>query len=52
MTNEEQEAIAKIAEAAELLGWQIAFPSGDEEINYIVLARPDVIDKVTARLED
>lgn len=52
MTNEEQEAIAKIAEAAELLGWQIAFPNHDAEIDYIVIAKPDVIDKITARLED
>lgn len=51
MTNDEQEALTKIADAAELLGWQIAFPTG-EDVNYIILARPDVIDEVTARLED
>lgn len=52
MTTEEQEAIAKICEAAELLGWQIAFPSHDEEIDYMIIAKPDVIDKITVRLED
>lgn len=52
MTNNEQEAINKIAEAAELLGWQLAFPSTDEDISYVIIARSDVIEKVVSRLED
>lgn len=50
MTTEEQEAIGMIAQAASMLGWQISFPS-EEEVNYIIIAKPEVIDEVIKKIE-
>ena len=47
------EALKKIGEAAELLGWELIIPNGDEdsEVEYLILAKPDKVDELVEKLE-
>lgn len=50
MNEEQVKAVKAIAEAAELLGWQIVF-NQDEDINYILIVNPEVADEIIEKLE-
>ena len=48
------EAHQKIGEAAELLGWELIIPNGDEdsEVEYLILVKPGKADEILEKLED
>jgi len=51
MTEEEIAAINAIAKAAETLGWQVIFNNNSEDVNYILIAAPEVADDLVDKLE-
>jgi hypothetical protein len=48
-----EKAIDHLAKAAELLGWQIVFPNGNDEenVDYVLLVNPDKADEIVEKLE-
>lgn len=51
MTEEQLKAIKAIAEAAEILGWQIILDTNDEDVKYILIADSEVADDLVDKLE-
>lgn len=45
-------AMQLIAEAAEILGWQISFRQDQEEIEYIIIGTAKAVDEITTKIED
>jgi hypothetical protein len=53
MGNKLEEAMKKLSEAAEAMGFEIIIPNGndDENVNYILLVNPDKADEIIEKLE-
>ena len=48
MEDDVEIGLKKIAEAAELFGWEIAIPSTDEQVTGIIIGTSEYIDDVLA----
>lgn len=54
MDSDLEEALQKIGEAAQILGWELIIPNGneDEEVEYLVLVKPERAAEILEKLED
>lgn len=52
MNQTEQKAIEMIMQAAEMLGWQVAFDGQADEVSYMILGEPSVVDKIVEAIEE
>lgn len=51
MTNDDRKAIQLISEAATLLGWEITFDATSDDVSYIIIAKPNIIEKLIDKIE-
>jgi hypothetical protein len=52
MTKEQDKAIDLLAEASTLLGWHIAFETDTEDVSYIIIAKPELLNELVKKIEN